>query len=402
VARDGASAYLAVLAATVTAAALVLGADHLARVRLPAGETVALLLFSTSGAVLMASAADLLVLFLALELLSLPLYALTGLHRARTHADEGALKYFLLGAAVSAVFLYGIALLYAATGATGFAGLGRATHNPLYLAGLALALVGLAFKAGLVPFHSWVPDAYESAPTPVTAQMAVVAKVAAFGALLRLVAATRSGEAALDWQVTLATIAACTIVLANLAALGQRRVKRLLAYSSISHAGYIAAGIAAGGALAGPIVAFYLAAYATLTFGAFGALALLANDDPALEDLGGLARQRPVLVAALGVFLVGLVGFPPTAGFLAKLWVFEAAARAQLLWLVVLGALASVVSAAYYLRVLLACFAPARLDAIAPPRARAGTAVLVVAAVAALALGLVPGPLLEAARAATF
>jgi NADH-quinone oxidoreductase subunit N len=401
-ARDGASIFFVTLIGIVTAAALTLGAGYVTREGLPPGEVVALLLFSASGAALMASASDLLLLFLGLELLSLPLYVLTGLHRARTHGDEGALKYFLLGAAVSAVLLYGIALLYAATGQTGFAGLGRATHNPLYLAGLALVLAGLAFKAALVPFHTWAPDAYESAPTPVTAQMAVVAKVAAFGALLRVVAATRSGDAALDWQVSLATVAALTIVVANLSALGQRRVKRLLAYSSISHAGYVAIAVSAAGALSGPTVAFYLAVYAALTFGAFGVLALLSNDDPTLDDLGGLARQRPLLVGTLGVFLFGLIGFPPTAGFIAKLYVFEQAARSQLLWLVALGALASVVSAAYYLRVLLACFAAPRLDAVRPPRARVGTAIVVAAALAVVVLGVLPGPLLDAAQAVRF
>jgi NADH-quinone oxidoreductase subunit N len=313
--RDGASVFFVVLIGIVTAAALVLGAGYVTRDHLPPGEIVALLLFSASGAALMVSANDLLLLFLGLELLSLPLYVLTGLHRARIHGDEGALKYFLLGAAISAVLLYGIALLYAATGQTALTGLGRSTHNPLYLAGLALVLSGLAFKAALVPFHTWAPDAYESAPTPVTAQMAVVAKVAAFGALLRVIAATSSGEAALDWQVSLAAVAALTIVLANLSALGQRRVKRLLAYSSISHAGYVAIAAAAAGPLAGPTVAFYLAVYAALTFGSFGVLALLPNDDPTLDDLAGLARNRPVLVGALGVFLFGLTGFPPTAGF---------------------------------------------------------------------------------------
>lgn len=410
-ARDGATVFLTAIVGVVTAAALLLGAGYVVRERLPAGEVTTLLLFSASGAVLMLSSGDLLVLFLGLELLSLPLYVLTGLHHARTHGDEGALKYFLLGAAISAVLLYGIALLYAATGTIAYEGLGRATRNPLYLAGLALVLAGLAFKAALVPFHAWTPDAYESAPTPVTAQMAVVAKVAAFGALLRLVAATRSGEAGLDWEVALATIAALSVVVANLSALGQRRVKRLLAYSSVSHAGFMAMAAAATGAVAGPAVAFYLAAYAALTFGAFAVVSLLPNDDPTLDDLAGLAKRRPLLVVAFGSFLFGLTGFPPTAGFIAKLYVFEVAARAQLLWLVAIGVLASVVSAAYYLRVLLACFAPrvedertaqtAPVEATAPP-ARLGTAIVVLAALAAFLIGFVPGPLLEAAQGVRF
>ena len=403
VVRDPGTVFFTVLIGLVTSAALLVSTETLRRDALPAGEYVALLLFSAAGGTLMVAGGDLLVLFLGLELLSLPLYVLTAMLRAKEHGDEGALKYFLLGAAASAVLLYGIALLYAATGTLQLAALGRATVDPLYLAGLALVLGGLAFKAALVPFHTWAPDAYESAPTPVTAQMAVVAKVAAFVAILRLVAATgRAPLARVDWEVALATVAAATLVVATLSALGQRSVKRLLAYSSISHAGYVAVAAAAAGALAGPTVAFYLVVYAALTFGAFGVLALLPNDDPTLDDLAGLARQRPALVGALGVFLFGLIGFPPTAGFIAKLYVFEAAARGQLLWLVAIGALASVVSAAYYLRVLLACFAPPRLDAVVPGRARVGTAIVVLAALAVLVFGVLPGPLLDAAQSVRF
>jgi len=398
--RDPASVFFTVLIGAVTAAALLVSAETLERDALPAGEYVSLVLFSAAGGALMVSSGDLLVLFLGLELLSLPLYVLTAMLHAKQHGDEGALKYFLLGAAASAVLLYGIALLYAATGTLRLDALGRATVDPLYLAGLALVLGGLAFKAALVPFHAWAPDAYESAPTPVTAHMAVVAKVAAFVALLRLVAATgRAPVTRVDWEVALAVFAAATLVVATFSALGQRSVKRLLAYSSIAHAGYLAIAIAA---TSGPAAAFYLAVYAGLTFGAFAILALLANDDPTLADLAGLWQRRPLLVVLLGVFLFGLTGLPPTAGFLAKVYVFEAALRAQLLWLVVLGALASVVSAAYYLRVLFACLAPGDGTPAAEPRARIGTAVVVVTAVFVVIVGVVPQPLLDAAGLVRF
>jgi len=277
--RDPGTVYFTVLIGVVTAAALLVSIGTLRRDALPAGEYVSLLLFSAAGGTLMVASGDLLVLFLGLELLSLPLYVLTAMLRAKEHGEEGALKYFLLGAAASAVLLYGIALLYAATGTLRLDAIGRATADPLYLAGLALLLGGLAFKAALVPFHAWAPDAYESAPTPVTAQMAVVAKVAAFVAILRLVAATgRAPLARVDWEVALAVIAAATLVLATFSALGQRSVKRLLAYSSIAHAGYLAIAAAATGATSGPAVAFYLAVYAALTFGAFAILSLLEND----------------------------------------------------------------------------------------------------------------------------
>jgi len=404
--RDPAAVYFTVLIGAVTAAALLVSAETLERDGLPPGEYVSLLLFSAAGGALMAVSGDLLVLFLGLELLSLPLYVLTAMLRAKEHGDEAALKYFLLGAAASAVLLYGIALLYAATGTLRLDALGRATVDPLYLAGLALLLGGLAFKAALVPFHAWAPDAYESAPTPVTAQMAVVAKVAAFAALLRVVAATSRAPAAhLDWQVALAVIATATLIVATVSALGQRSVKRLLAYSSIAHAGYLAIAVAATGAASGPATAFYLAVYAALTFGAFAILALLSNDDPTLADLAGLWQRRPLLVVLLGVFLFGLTGLPPTAGFLAKVYVFEAALRAQLFWLVAVGVLASVVSAAYYLRVLFACLAPgdgAPLRELREPRARVGTAVVVVTAILVVIVGVVPQPLLDAAGRVRF
>lgn len=360
------------------------------------------MLLSSAGGVLMAAGGDLVVIFLGLELLSLPLYVLTALLPRAAHGDEGALKYFLMGAAASAVLLYGIALVYAATGHYELAALRTVRADPLILAGLGLIVAGLAFKAALVPFHAWAPDVYESAPTPATAFMAVVAKAGAFGALLRIVAATsQTGPAAVDWEVSLAALAALTLVLASLAAIGQRRVKRLLAYSSIAHAGYLSMGSATG-VFAGPAVAFYLAVYGALTVGSFGVIALLDNDDPTFDDLAGLWRHRPLLVLSLGVFLVGLTGLPPTGGFLAKLYVFEAAMRAQLLWLVVIGVLASVVSAAYYFRVLIACFQAGDGMAARGPAPRAGTLVVSLAALGVLVAGVAPGPLLDLAQRVTY
>lgn len=397
--RDGASIFVAALVGATTAAALLLSVGYLRRMALPAAEVTALTLFSASGAVLMAGAGDLLVVFIGLELLSLPLYALTGLLHSAPHADESALKYFLLGAAASAVFAYGIALVYAATGSISIGALGGIS-SPVGLAGIALLLAGLAFKAALVPFHFWAPDAYVSAPTPVTAFMAVVAKLGAFAALLRIGAAiTGAGAIAIDWRASIAVIAASTLVLANLAALGQSSLKRLLAYSSVAHAGYIAVAASAG-VVASAAIAFYLVVYAMLTLGAFGIITLLTNDDPRIADLHGLARRRPLLVIALGVILLGLTGLPPTAGFLAKVYVFEAAMGAQLAWLVVLGVLASVVSAAYYLRVLFACLAEGEGEPASGPSV--GGSVVVLAALAVLVLGIVPGPLLDAVQSVRF
>jgi len=397
--RDGASTFFTIVVSVSTAAALLLAIGYVAPARLPSAEVAALMLFSASGAVLLASAGDLLVAFVGLELLSIPLYALTGLLHGARHADESALKYFLLGAAASAMFAYGIALVYAATGSISIGALASAT-SPIGLAGIALLLAGLAFKAALVPFHFWAPDAYVSAPTPATAFMAVVAKVGAFGALLRFGGAvTAPGVAALDWRASIAVLAAITLVLANLAALGQSSLKRLLAYSSIAHAGYICVAAAAG-VVASAAIAFYLVVYAALTLGAFGVITLLANDDPRIEDLHGLARRRPLLVIALGTILLGLTGLPPTAGFLAKVYVFEAAIGARLAWLVVLSVLMSVVSAAYYLRVLFACLAEGEGEPARGPSIGGG--VVIVAALAILVIGVIPGPLLDAVQSVRF
>lgn len=397
--RDGATVFFATLVAGTTAAALLLAIGYVSRAGLPAAEVSALMLFSASGAVLMTAAGDLVVVFVGLELLSLPLYALTGLLHRAPHADESALKYFLLGAAASAVFAYGIALVYAATGSLALGALAAAT-SPVGLAGVALLVAGLAFKAALVPFHFWAPDAYVSAPTPATAFMAVVAKLGAFGALLRFGSAiTAPGEAAVDWRASIAVIAAVTLLVANLAALGQTSLKRLLAYSSVAHAGYIAIAAAAGVVASGAI-AFYLVVYAALTVGAFGVITLLANDDPQIAELRGLAHRRPLLVTALGVILLGLTGLPPTAGFLAKVYVFEAAIGAQLAWLVILGVLTSVVSAAYYLRVLFACLAHGEGEPATGPTVGGG--VVMLAALAVLAIGVIPGPLLDAVRSVRF
>jgi NADH-quinone oxidoreductase subunit N len=381
VARDGASVFFETLIGVIAAGSLLLAAAG-PRSGRRSGDDVALVLFSACGATLVVSATDLLVLVAGVALLTVPLYALTGRRRARGGDDDGV-RHLVLGAASTAVAVYGLALLYTATGETGYAGLGRATHNPLYLAGLALALAGLAFHMVLAPTH----------------RSTIVVNVAMTGALLRLIAATRSGDVALDWEVSLATLAALALAVPALGALTERRVKRLVAYATMSQLGYVAVA-AAGSAV--PAAVFALATYAALAVGLFGVTATLPHDEARLEDLAGLWRRRPVLVLALGIVVLGLIGIPPTAGFLAKVYVFEAAVRAQLLWLVALGALAAVTTAASYVRIVLACVAPPRLDAVAPRRGRVSTAVVVLAALALVAGGVVPGPVLDAAQAVRF
>ncbi|HEY8862117.1 MAG TPA: proton-conducting transporter membrane subunit [Candidatus Limnocylindria bacterium] len=379
-ARDGPSEFFGALIAIVTAVSCVLAAADPWRVARSKDE-VGLALFAASGAVVVVSAADLVVLFVGLALLAIPLYVLTG--RDTPSGDESVARHFVLGATSSAVALYGIALLYAATGETGYAALGRATHNPLYLAGLGLTLAGLVSHVATAPGRRW----------------SIVINVAVIGAVLRLVAATATGEVGLDWQVSLASLAALALAVPGLAAIAERRVRRLVGYATIAQLGYVAA---AGASAALPAAVFALAACCAVALGLFALIAILPQREPVLEDLAGLARRRPLAVLALALLILGLVGVPPTVGFLSKVFVLEAAVRAQLLWLVVLGALTSVASAAAYLRLVLACFAAPRLDRVAPPRMRVGTAVALLLAIAIVAAGVVPGPLFDAVQSVRF
>jgi NADH-quinone oxidoreductase subunit N len=380
VGRDGASVFFVAFIAIVTSVSCVLAAADPRRITRSKDET-ALALFAACGAVVVVSAVDLVVLFVGFALLSIPLYVLTG--RTASTGDEGVVRHFLLGATGSAVTLYGIALLYAATGETGYAGLGRATHNPLYLGGLGLTLAGLVSHVATAPGHRW----------------SVVMNVAVIGALLRLVAATATGQVGLDWQVSLVP---------GIASIAEHRVRRLIGYATIAQLGFVAAAAAsvalpaAAASVALPAAAFTLTVYGTQMLGVFAVLAILPQREPVLDDLAGLARRRPLAVLALGLLTLGLAGVPPTAGFLARVYVLEAAVRAQLLWLVVLGALASVATAVAYARLVLASFAAPRVDAVAPPRMRVGTAVALVIAIAVLAAGLAPGPLLDAAQTVRF
>ncbi len=381
VAWDGSSVFFGSLVAVVAAALCSLAAAR------PSsggrrGQEVVLLLLSAIGAVVTVVATDLVILFGGLVLVTVPLYAATGGRGIR--AVERAMPGFLLGASATATAGYGIALLYAATGQTAYAGLGRATANPLYLAGLALLCAGLVTHLAL-----------GSATRP-----SILRNVAIAAALIRLIAATRNGDVALDWEVTLATIGALALLVAGLGALTERGIGRLVGWALISQLGYSAIGVAGSAA---PAAALSLAVYAALGIGVLGFLAVVpAADDPTLSDLAGLARRRPVLVVGLGVLVAGLIGIPPTAGFIARVSVFEAAVRAQLLWLVLVGTVAAVAGAASYGRIVLACFAPPRLDAVAPPRARVATTVVLLAALAVLIVGVFPGPLLDLAQSVRF
>jgi NADH-quinone oxidoreductase subunit N len=395
-----------------TALVLLLSVDYLRRQQAEFGEYYVLVLFAALGMMLMAGAADLLVVFLGLELMSVSLYVLAGFFRRRAQGNEAALKYFLLGAFASGFFLYGIALLYGATGTTNLVRLGQAlaspgaARDPLVLAGLALLLVGFGFKASAVPFHQWVPDVYEGAPTAVAALIATGSKAAAFAALLRVLVALRVLQG--DWTALLWTLAVLTMTVGNVVALVQSNVKRLLAYSSVAHVGYMLVAVAAGVALGTPVVLFYLVVYSVATVGAFGVILLLEKGEPgareealALDAYAGLGARHPGLALLLTLFLLALMGMPPTAGFVGKLYIFSAAVGRGFVGLAVIAVLNSVVGVYYYLRLVVYMYmrepegAPVR--AVCPPAA--GLA-LAVCGWLTLQLGLWPGPVLGLAQRA--
>lgn len=328
--------------------------NYLPALRIDRGEYYALLLLSVVGMFVMVAAVDLFAVFMGLELMSLPVYALAGFDRRRLHSNEAGLKYFLVGAFASAILLYGVALLYGATGGTSFEGIraGFDTANPLAMAGLAMFVAGFAFKISAVPFHQWTPDVYEGAPTSVTAFMAVAVKIAAVATLLRFVRLALP-DVLPDLQSVFAALALATMVVGNLMAVIQTNLKRMLAYSGIAHVGYMLIAFAVATEEAWTALLFYLYAYAFMNLGAFGIITALARhgrERDGLDDFAGLFERRPGMAASMTLFLVALAGLPGTAGFWAKLYVFKAAIDAGWVWLALVGVLTSVVSFYYYLR----------------------------------------------------
>ena len=391
---------------------LVLSVPYLKRIGHNYGEVHALILFAVAGMMTLASAGSLITLFVGLETMSVCLYVLTGLVREESTANESALKYFLLGAFSTGFFLYGIALLYGATGAMTFDELAPALlvtdQTALFAVGVGLLLIGFFFKVSAVPFHMWTPDVYQGAPTTLTAFMSTASKAAAFAALIVVLARALPIEiVGGPVQTVLAAVAAVTMVGGNVAALTQTNVKRMLAYSSVAHAGYILAGLAAGTGAGYGGAMFYLLAYTLMNVGAFGAISALEWDsdqgaDQSLDSLAGMGYRKPLLGVALGVFMFALTGFPPLAGFIGKYLVFAAAVDAGLTWLAIIGVLASVVSAFYYLRVLVVLWmrqpdeAPEEVQKASFPVATATLVVIGVCVVALLALGVLPAGLIDA------
>jgi NADH-quinone oxidoreductase subunit N len=386
-----------------TIGAIALSIDDNDRSSTTTSETHILLLLSSSGMMLLGAARDLIIVFLGIELMSVAVYALAGINRRSERSAEGSLKYFLLGAFSTAFLLYGIALVYGATGTTGLHEIharvvaNQLVSSPLLLVGIGLLLIGFGFKVANVPFHMWAPDVYDGSPNPITAYMAATVKAAAFAAFLRVWLEAFPTEFA-SWHPAIVGIAILTMVVGNAVGLQQRNLKRLLAYSSIAHAGYILVAIAAGTTQGASALLFYLLAYTLATFGAFGILVVMSRSDAAVttEDISGLWTVRPWLAVGMTVFMMALMGFPIVGGigFLAKWYILKAAlqAPAPQTLLAIMLVLTTVISAGYYLYVVMVMFMrPRAVDAPPVARTPAWTRFVVVAcALAILIIGIAP------------
>jgi NADH-quinone oxidoreductase subunit N len=407
---DNFSQYMALVFLATALVAIALAHDYLRRMGIERGEYYALVLFSTAGMLLMAQSADLIAVFVALELLSIPLYIMAGLARPRFESEEAALKYFLLGSFSSGFVVYGIALVFGATGTTDLASIhtawqtGRADIT-LVTIGAVLILVGLGFKVAVVPFHMWTPDVYQGSPSSATAFMSVGAKAGGFAGLLRVFLAAFPGLVT-TWAPAAAVIAALTMIWGNVAAIAQSNMKRMLAYSSIAHAGYLLMALpaAANGATTSQAVGgltFYLLAYGAANLGAWGVVLALERTEGRgllLEDYAGLLSRRPLLAGAMVIFMLSLIGVPPTAGFLAKFYLFSSVIEAGYLWLALVGVITSLVSAYYYLRLVVMMTMQT-----GQPEARSEAwlnAMIGLTALATLLLGLVPGKIIQLATQA--
>lgn len=399
---DNFAVALSLVVLTGTGLSILLSKEYMPRVNNQTGEYYALLLLCAIGMMLMGKVSDLITVFLALEIFSLALYILCGLNRHSPRSTESAMKYFLLGAFASAFFVYGAALIYGATGSTQYIVIAEmlASGNAemvLLVPGIALMVVGFGFKVSLVPFHMWTADVYQGAPTPVTAFMSVGTKAAAFAAFIRLVVmALPTQIELLSWA--LAGLAVLTMVLGNLAALRQLSMKRMLAYSSIAHAGYVLVGLVAGTAESAGNAMFYLFVYAFMNIGAFAVVIMVENQgeqDASQNRFAGLAKRQPLMAAAMAIFMFSLAGIPPLAGFWGKFMLFRGAVQAGWIVLPIIGLLASALSLVYYLRVVIAMYMEESLPVVDPSETERSlwpslNISVGVAAVAVVLIGLFP------------
>jgi NADH-quinone oxidoreductase subunit N len=403
----------------VTGLTVLLSFSYLKEERLYFGEYYGFILLALVGMMVMVSAADLLTIYLGTELMSLSLYVMAGLKRSEPRSLEASAKYFVLGAFSSGILLYGISLLYGATGSTRLPAIaaaiaGRSLDDPLLLFATILLAVGFSFKLAVVPFHMWTPDVYQGAPTSVTAFMAVASKAASFGAFLRVFVEGLGGLKA-NWSAIFLLLCVATLVLGNIVALVQTNIKRMLAYSSIAHAGYALIGVVAAGRVSGSTggvngiasVMLYITLYAFMTFGAFAIVAMLRKgglEGEEIEDFTGLSKRHPLAALLMMIFMVSLAGIPPTAGFIGKFYVFMAAVEAGMAWLAVVALIFAAISAYYYLRLVMVMYMrePGEVTATSPRLVMSPTLSIVLAcAVAGVVLfGFYPNPLVNLAAQA--
>ena len=344
-----------------SALAILLSVEYNEREGIKAGEYYSLILFCTIGMILLASSTDMIMIFLGIEIVSICLYVLAGIRRGDLTSNEAALKYFMLGAFATGFLLYGMTLVYGSTGTTNLFKIAEvlqnpaAQSNPLLLMGLVLLLIGFGFKVASVPFHMWAPDVYQGSPTPVTAFMAVGPKAAAFAAFFRVFAEALP-EMAPSWETLLTIIAVMSMFFGNLGAIMQTNIKRMLAFSSISHAGYLLMAIIAKNSLGSSAMLFYMLAYTFMTFGIFGIIIMLGKkgeENLEMKNYSGLAYKHPVIALSMTIFLLSLGGLPPFAGFIAKFYIFSAAVQEGLITLVIIAVLNSAISFYYYLKVII-------------------------------------------------
>jgi NADH-quinone oxidoreductase subunit N len=392
-----------------TIGTIALSMDYNAREGITAAESHVLVLFATSGMMILAAARDLMIVFLGIEIMSVAVYVLAGLNRRSEKSAEGAIKYFLLGAFSTGFLLYGIALVYGATGTTNLTQIGERvmqiglSSNGILIVGIALLIVGFGFKVALAPFHMWAPDVYEGAPTPITAYMATAVKAAAFAGFLRVWLEAFSGVTS-SWHGPVWWLAVVTMIVGNLVALAQKDIKRMLAYSSIAHAGYILVAVASATSAATSAFMFYLLAYTLATFGAFGVISSLERNGGtrlAIEDYAGLWSVKPWLASAMAVFMLALLGFPIFGGmgFFAKYWIIQSALQAPVpqTKLAVILVIASVISAGYYLYVVMVMFMRPRPDNAPTVASSSGwtRSVIAAAAILILVLGILPNSVIR-------
>lgn len=343
-----------------TGLVILISHSYIKREEINHGEYYALILFSTIGMMLMASGADLLNIYIGLEVMSISIYILTGFKRSKLISNEASLKYFLLGAFATGFLLYGISLVYGSTGAinlkqiASFIADNGGISNPLLLMGMALIIIGLGFKVASVPFHAWVPDVYEGAPTTITAFMSVGPKAAAFAAFLRILM-TAFGSTHYEWQKIIYILALLTMTIGNVVAIAQTNVKRMLAYSSIAHAGYLLIALVAANDMGVSSVLFYILAYTFMNIGALAVVIIVSQKGDEfiqIHDFAGLGFKHPGLAVAMSLFMLSMAGIPPTAGFVGKFYIFSAAIKSGYIGLAVIGVINSVISVFYYLRIM--------------------------------------------------